>query len=265
MSQNNVVGQIPEFTGEAPSSGQEEIKQPVVQPTGTEAITPEVPPETPAVVDTPSVDTIEPVVVQETEDQKALKGLQEERVKLLKEIVELRGQKREIKADQIARVEQQIDDLKDLNPDDVGLIERVIRSKGYVNKEEANHMFYKAVEQEELGKFLDKYPEYKPENDPNDLNWGTLQKELGFYKMPSNPKLIQEILERAHRAIPKVQSGPSIPVQQRKVQVASAGSGGGAQRPSSNAVTAFDPDTRAMLKQGGFSDEDIKAMEARRS
>jgi hypothetical protein len=265
MAQNDIVGQIPAFTEDTPSREpvREEEKQPVVEPAVDELVTPELPAEQPA--GNASVDTTEPnTVVQDTEGQKALKGLQEERVKLLKEIADLRGQKREIKQDQITRVEQQIDELKDLNPDDVNLIERVIRSKGYVNKEEANQMFYKAVEQEELGKFLDKYPEYKPENDPSDANWSLLQKELGFYKLPSNPKQITEILERAHRSIIKVPSGPSLPVQQRRVQTASAGAGG-TPRPSSSVSFTFDADKRAMLKAGGFSEEDIKSMEAKQS
>lgn len=258
----NIVGQIPEFTGDAPSEEKviEEVKEPVVEPAAEEKDTPELPAEKPD--GEPIADTKEPiVVVQETEEHKALTGLQEERVKLLKEIADLRGQRREIKQDQLIKVEQQIDELKDLNPDDVTLIERVLRSKGYVTKEESNKMFYKAVETEELNRFLDKYPEYKPENDPNDINWSTLQKELGYYRMPTNPKQITEILERAHRAVVKVPSGPSIPAQKRQIQIASSGAGG-AQRPSSNGIT-LDSDKKSMLKQGGFSDEDIKAMEGR--
>lgn len=259
----NIVGQIPEFTGDAPPEEKviEEVKEPVVEPAEEVKETPELPAEKPNVVETPIVDTKEPIVVQETEEHKALTGLQEERVKLLKEIADLRGQRREIKQDQLIKVEQQIDELKDLNPDDITLIERVLRSKGYVTKEESNKMFYKAVEKEELDKFLDKYPEYKPENDPSDLNWSTLQKELGYYRQPANPKLWTEILERAHKAVVKVPSGPSLPVQKRQIQIASSGAGG-TQRPSSSGNT-LDSDKKSMLKAGGFSDEDIKSMESR--
>lgn len=259
----NIVGTIPEFTQD--SSPAEPVIEEVKQPTGDEPVldekeTPELPAEKPT--DIVSVDTTEPPVVQGTDTKDvAISSLQTERVKLLREIAELRGQKREVKRDQLAQVDKQIDELKDLNPQDVTIIERVLRSKGYMTKEESTQMFYKAVENEEVNKFLDKYPEYKPENDPNDANWSILQKELGFYKLPSDPKLIGQILERAHKGVVKVPSGPSLPIQQRRIQVASSGSGG-TQRPSSNVFT-FDADKRAMLRQGGFSDEEILNMEKR--
>ena len=152
----NIVGQIPEFTGDAPPEEKviEEVKEPVVEPAVEVKETPEPPAEKPGEEQVPPVDTKEPIVVQETEDQKAMRGLQEERVKLLKEISELKGQRREIKQDKLIEVNKAIDELKDLNPDDVTLIERVLRSKGYVTKEESSQMFYKAVETEELNKFL---------------------------------------------------------------------------------------------------------------
>lgn len=277
MAQNS-IGKIPDFSSDdsrepsAPAieevieGGVESAPEADVETSVLEKVTPEPPAEKPTEeVATLGDSTRESTVVQDTEDpkDKAITGLQQERVKLIREIADLRGQKREIKQEQIARVDQQIDELKDLNPGDVELIERVIRSKGFVSKTEANQMFYKAVEQEELSKFLERYPEYKPENDPNDINWSALQKELSLYKMPSNPKQVTEILERAHRAVPKIPSSLSIPVQKRKLEVASQGHGG-AERPSPNVAKTFDSDTRSMLRNGGFTEEDIKDMESRR-
>lgn len=260
----NTVGSIPEFTSDEGAAVPEEVKQPVVEETAEEVKeTPEPPAEKPD--DTPIVeDTRELNPVGNVQElQKAVQGLQEERVQLRKEISELRGQRREIKQDQLARVEQQIDQLKDVNPDDVSVIEKVLRAKGYMTKEESSQMFYEAVKQEELNKFLDKFPEYKPENDPNDTNWAALQRELGFYRTPANPHQVYDLLERSHRAIVKVPSGQSVPIQakQRQVQLAGAGSGG-TQRPSPSG-TPIDPDKKAMLRQGGFSEEEITNMEKR--
>src|SRR5581483_10145847 len=196
----NVVGSIPEFTQDSASeTGAEELKkttgdEPVVEETAT----PEIPAEKPADGTEIPVgeDTTEPqpVVQAPVQPDPALKGLQEERVKLIKEIAELRGQKREIKKQELATVDHQIDELKDLNPDDIKVIDRVMRAKGYMTKEEKNQMSYKAVEQDELGKFLNKYPEYKPENDPGDVKWTQLQNELGLYKLPSDARQIGTIL-----------------------------------------------------------------------
>lgn len=259
-----VVGKIPDFTTDEAPAGEtvkEEVKEaPVEETVVEEKETPEPPAEKPDenIVD----DTKTPQqVVNPDELSRAVTGLQAERVKLLKEISELKGQRREIKQEALQKVEQQIDDLKDLHPDDVSIIDRVLRSKGYVTKEEANRMFYDSVKESELKKFLERYPEYKPENDPNDVNWSSLQREIGYYKIPNDPHQIAEILERAHRAVVKVPSGANVAPQQRRIQVASSGSGG-VKAPSSSGKT-LDPQRVAMLKQGGFTDEDIKKIESR--
>lgn len=254
----NIVGKIPDFTEDTPSpevvveEGKETIAEEVIV---EEKVTPEPPAEKPA---GNSVDTVVPSQGQDLEVAK--NALQKEILELRKDISELRGQRREIKQDQLLKAEEQLDELKDLHPEDVTVIDRVLKAKGYLSKEDANKMFYDAVKNEELNKFLERYPEYKPENDLNDQNWSALQKELGFYKMPSDPHLVTQVLERAHRGISKAPSGLSAP-QKRQITVASHG-GGGAQRPSTNAKS-FDPSKRAMLAQGGFTEEDIRAMESK--
>lgn len=191
----------------------------------------------------------------------AISALQEERVKLLREIADLRGQRRDLKQDQLNRVDEQISELKDVHPDDAALIEKVLRAKGYVRKDEAQQMVYESVKNDEVAKFLDKYPEYKPENDSNDINWQTLQKEMSFYRIPSDPHQVGQLLERAHRAISIIRtpSGRSTTQKARQIEVAGAGAGG-VQRPSSSGKT-FDPLKKAALLQGGWSEEEIKNME----
>ena len=254
----NTIGSVPEFTQNSlgDEGVQEEVKEAASEEDAEEQRdTAELPAEQPVSGNTDE-DTTEPDnQVLETQ----INSLQEERVKLLKEISELRGQRREIKQEQLGRVEQQIDDLKDVHPEDAQLIERVLRSKGYISKTEAQGMFFESVKQEKLEAFLNKYPEYKPENDPTDANWSALQKEIGFYKMPSDPHLISEVLERAHRNVIRVPSDLTVPAKQRQVAVASVGAGGGQRSSSSN--KQFTPEQRQAFRSGGWSDEEISSME----
>lgn len=267
----NRVGQIPEFTDDAstPEPGPEEQLIEATPPVEEGTDNPEPPVEKPA--DLPvSVDNNVPSQTVDNPDlARAVNGLQEERVKLLKEISELRGQKREIAQENLKKVEQQIDDLKDLHPEDVTVIERVLRAKGLVTKEEANQMFYDSVKQDELNRFLEKHPEYRPENDPNDVNWSTLTRELGIYRIPANPHAWAELLDRAHRSIvrvPVAASKPAVNVEanKRRIEVASHGgnNGSSASKAPSNSK-GFTPEQRVMYRQGGWSEEEISQMESR--
>ena len=257
MAGNEIKG-IPEFTKD---EGIEEVKETIVE-TAVEEVK-ETPTELPA-EEKPAEEVLETSKVDDTRNtelEKAVQGLQNERADLLKEIQDLRGTKREFKQVELEKVQDKFDELKDLHPEDITLVDRILRSKGYMTKEEASKMFYKAVEGEELNKFLVKYPEYKPENDPNDLNWNSLQKELSFYRMPDDPHLVNEVLERAHRAITKVSGDRNISIKKRQAEVAGVGSGG-APRSSSPKIT-LDSRKRMMLEQGGFTEEDISNIEKR--
>ena len=265
----NVLNMVPEFTEDdsQPVShsvkGTEETVQPVKatdeKPVAVEEK--ETPPEPPAEKQPVDSELNKPglsVDVSNLENQ--LRGLQEERVKLIKEVQELRGQKREIKREELIQIEKKVDELKDIHPDDVALIDKVLRQKGYMTQEEVKRMHYESVKQDQLNEFLAKYPEYKPENDPNDLNWTTLQRELGFYRLPDDPKRIGEVLERAHQGIKRVAGDRTLEVKKQQVKTAGVGAGG-TQRSSSRKT--FDPEKRFMLQRGGFSDEDIARMESR--
>lgn len=191
------------------------------------------------------------------DDLRAALGLQGEIARLRAEIVELRGTKRELKKEELFIAEKHLDDLADVNPDDAKLIDRVLRSKGYVTKDEASKMYYKTAQDEELAKFLEKYPEYKPQNDPSDANWSSLQAELALYKMPENPHKIREILERAHKSISKGSIDTDIPVKKKALEVASVGAGGITK---SSSKKSLDPAMRRRLEDGGWSKEEIEEL-----
>ena len=254
-----IIGAIPPFTSD---EGVEEEKEQEVTPVETQEI-PQTQEET-KIEEEHNEESASPEVSEApntlNREQVALQALQQERAKLLKEISELRGSRRELKQDQINLIEKRIDELNDVNPDDVNLIEKVLRAKGYVTKEETNKMVYESIKNEELGKFLEKYPEYKPENDPSDTNWSLLTRELGFYRLPEDPHRINEVLERAHRGIVRVSTSPQTQVKKQRIETASRGSGG-VQR--SRQFNSLDPVKVEMLKRGGFTDEDIKKIEDR--
>lgn len=249
---DTIVGTIPEFSSDegTPSEPVQEEVKPVEETVETETPAPPaekqddlaVVPESPA----PSQD----------ETEKAIQGLQNERVKLLKEISELKGTKREIKQERLESVQAQIDELKDVAPEDQAIMEKFLRAKGMVSKKEVETMFYEAVKTEELNRFLDKYPEYKPENDPGDVNWSTLQRELAWFTTPKNPRDVATLLEKAHGQVFKVPVVSQAPAK-RQVQLAGVGAGGVQNvAPKPGKIPA---EHRAMLK--GFSDEDIQDIE----
>lgn len=188
-----------------------------------------------------------------------IRGLQEVKRDLIQELGGLRGEKRELKQQEIDSVEQQIDTLGDVHPDDVALVDRVLKAKGYVPQSQINKMLYDARKQEELNKFLAEYPEYKEENDPDNKKWQNILQEVSMYKEPTDAAAYATILRRAHRSVSNTgaaSSGASVQVKQHQARVASAGSGG-SQRTSSVKLSM---DKRMALLNGGFSDEDIKRL-----
>ena len=267
MSQQ-IIGSIPEFTGDGDSK--EEVKQ-----VGTQEIQEVSPDETETHADLPSeekpveesvpdADTGNAEELVGTVDKSQIEGLQRERIKLLKEVQELRGMKRrEITKEEILSPKQTPPAIEGVAPEDVALVNKIARESGLMSKEEVQRMFYESVKTDEVNKFLNDHPEYKPENDPNDLNWGALQRELSWYRMPDDPRRIRDILERAHQstsAVPTASSERSLNAQKQRVKTASLG-GGSTQRLSSQEGTKLTPRQRLELEHGGFTKEDIEQIE----
>lgn len=249
----NSVGAVPEFDSNGTVPVEEVVE---TTPEVEETITP-----TPEGTETPTV----PLPVNEPPVDNALvkqvQGLAIEKERLLEEIKSLRGEKREIKQEQIHRVEQQIDDLKDVNPDDVSVVEKILRAKGYIRKDEAQGMFYESVKQEEIAKFLDRYPEYKPENDPNNINWNALNREIELYRRPEDPRQLGAILERAHKNIAR--APVNVQVQRQQVSVAGLGSGGVQRTASSRTQSRITPEMEERYRQGGWTDEEIAKLKGK--
>lgn len=260
---SDIVGSIPEFTtDESVAPGVEEVKQPVVEETPEQKETAELPADQKKPVDEKvNEDTVQPEIPQEVLDkavERATTGLRSEIVDLRTKLATATGNDRKLIKQDIVVAQEKLDELADVNPADIALIEKVIKSKGYVSKDELGKITYEQVKTQTLNTFLEKYPEYKPENDPNDINWKALQKELSFYRMPDDPAKITEILERSHKTVHPVVSDLNIPAKKRSLQVASAGAGG-VQKSSSNKTLSSE--MRRHYEDGGWTKEEIDNIE----
>lgn len=268
----NTINMVPEFTGDSPVEGTEEAVQPA-QPTEEPVVKEkETPAETPAEeVKTPEQKPVEPVPnepvpsgdISNLENQ--VQGLQNERIKLIKEVQGLRGHKRELKQGDLVQTKPESpviegDTPKGVHPDDARVINQLLSSKGFVTQEQSKKMLYESIKQDEVSKFIEKFPEYKPTNDPNDINWNALQGELDLYRLPSDARAIGDLLVKAHNTITKVTDDGNLEV--KKQQLKTAGVGASGVQESSSRKT-FDPEKRIMLKRGGWSDEEIDKMESR--
>lgn len=256
----NKIGTIPEFTSDSTPALEEEVKQEETSVEETDVEERETPSEPPAENEPPQSghDTgeIDKVV------ERATKGLRDEIVELRKKLREPGANRQNIQQDIVTK-QQEIDELGDIDPNDVALIERVARAKGLMTKEEYNRSNYETVKNDQLNQFLETHPEYKAENDPNNYNWDRLQREIGsYYKMPDDPRLVGRILEMAHRGISQTSSDPQLAAKKRQIQTASVG-GSGHQRSSPGRTP--NPQRSALVRthlRGGWSEDEIKEIES---
>ena len=171
------------------------------------------------------------------EDEKKVIGLKAEEERLRSQIVELRKERREIKSQPIKEESLIVEDLKDVAEADIQVIEKVLKAKGYVKKDEIDSMTYTERLETYKNDWLEKHPEYLPENDPDDKNWNALQKEINtFYKAPADPKKIMGVLERAHRELkgtslmPQRKSSQTLAAKEKLKVNSMAGKGGGTKQ-----------------------------------
>lgn len=261
---NNIVGSIPEFTSDdTGATGTEVVGQPTQAPGEEQGEEGKDTQPQPPGGDQPDGQP----VVDSSALEKQNKGLEGEKERLLADIRDLRGTRRVVRealeGEQSPPSQPQPapDVLKDIHPDDVALIDKVLRTKGYVTKEEASSMFYKSVEKEEISKFLLTHPEYREENDPNDVNWNALKREWSYFDpaLRSDPKLIGDLLLRAHQSLARGTTDRTITAKKQQVAVASVG-GSGVQRSSPSAKT-LSPQYRQVLERGGWSEDEIQNIE----
>ena len=170
--------------------------------------------------------------------------------------------------------ETEEEDISDIDTDTVTAIERVIKSKGYVKKDELVQSNYQDAHKSAEDKFFEDHSEYLPENDEGDVLYDALKEELSLYAPPKNPSKIKELFERAHAEVKrnnptffkdiKKSVKTSLKKKNRldtsKSDKGGSGSGGKGSKSKSKEGTGLSKDDIRNLKDGGFTDEDIKEM-----
>jgi len=264
----NIIGEVPEFNDaeskenqdnnvkssdsiEAIIEGDKEVKE-----TDTDKVSEE--------KETPDESSTSEKPAQKSDDgsgsAEAVTGLQKEKDKLLQEIQNLRTVRREIKQKEIPPAPQAEDKLEDIAPQDLQVLDRILKAKGVLTREEWQREEYQQIQNQELEKFLDKYREFRPENDPEDKNWNALLKEFSLYKTPADPHQVGMFLERARQVISVPSTGErDAKVNQNKIELASKGRGGVQRSSSSQSSNSnlSENEKAELLRRGGWSEEEI--------
>lgn len=271
-----IVGSIPDFTEDAPLG--DDIKginqvsipgmeKPAEEPTaGEEKETPSEPPaeEQPAESGKAQGDDTGALAELRGQLRVEIEGMAKDRKSLISELNDLRDQRRTERETELNKLKKEVDELQDLNPEDITVVERILKAKGYVSQSQLDTMLYNARKQDEIARFLSEFPEYSEDNDPNRKKFEGLLSEVKLYREPEDPKSYGNILRRAHKTFAGTQgiSERDLSVKRRQAEIAGVGAGG-IQRSSS--VKSFDSTMRQRLSDGGWSEEEIKLMEKRQS
>jgi hypothetical protein len=112
-------------------------------------------------------------------------------------------------------------DLSEFDKEQVDTFNKIAKALGFVSKDELENLelqkrqqSYEQVKKQQIDSFIEKYPQYHPENDPGDAQWNRLKEEFGLYKLPDDPGKFYDLLEKAHTNI----SGSSSSVDAEKVK-----------------------------------------------
>lgn len=137
------------------------------------------------------------------------------------------------------------------------LVDAIARAKGFVKKEEA----YQDTANQVLEGFLDANPEYKPENDADDVRWNSFQRVLSSdynlqHKTASQlltiyKKVDRDVKEMLGEPVRK-QDSRKIETQKQKIQSVSHSGG---SKPTGKKELEVEPSVRQHFK--GFTDDDF--------
>lgn len=158
------------------------------------------------------------------------------------------------------------EDISDIAEGDVALIERVLKSKGYVKREEvmeSKTQVRQRTEQELIGQFIAAHPEYSSESDPDGSRWEALKGEFNLYDKTQREDATKTLalLEKAHRIVAPIPSNAEtirkIAEQKRNrlgTQISENGGSGGNISTETPKVSTKAANLIANLR--GFSEEE---------
>lgn len=204
------------------------------------------------------------VVDEEVEKkQKAVHALTLEEKRLREKIVALHAERRKasdpvFKAPEVF-VNTKPEVLADVADSDVELIEKVLRAKGYVKKDELQSMTHAEKLETYKDSWLKEHPEYLPANDPDDVKWGALTQEINYYRQPSKPEDVIVLLNKAHAALNPhslpVKNQAQMQAAKEKLNSSSKGAGGTSSKSTPSVAKAVD---QSLFK--GFTAEELAEM-----
>lgn len=261
------IGSMP--TLDMRQKSEEEVKKtPAPAPVEAEEKT-ETPDETSVIEETldaaPETETSAASSEGEQEYEKevsAVQALKDEQKRIRDEISQLRTDRRDLrqgkKEEPVFVPTPESDALADVAEADITLVEKILKAKGYVRKDELSQMTYKERVNMATQEWLKEHSEYMPDNDPNDDKWNALNGVINAHlKAPANPGDFKKTLDLAHKILFPTSSAPvkskaSTDALKEKMVSSSKVSSGGAPR-SQPLKEKIDP--RGLI---GFTDEEIK-------
>jgi len=171
--------------------------------------------------------------------------------------------------------EDDTDDLSDIDPETLKVLDRFTKAKGLVPKSELGKMNYENAHKVAESAFFESHPEYLPENDTDDSLFNALKTELSFFAAPKDSTKISKLFEKAHREVssqyPDKFKGEkkktvtddtkksSALVKKQSVGGGSSGGGSGSSKKEEGSKD-FSPKQISALQDGGWSDEEIKEL-----
>lgn len=176
---------------------------------------------------------------------------------------------------QFPDTEGEKDDLSDIDSETIKVLERFTKARGLVPKSELKQMTYKTQHESAQDAFYVVHPEYNPDNDPDNILYDALKRELSYFAAPSDSKLIPKLFEKAHEGVAKLYPDRFKTKKQfvdskkdetnKSVRLKTAGLGG---KPSGGSSSSSDssggegskswtPIQIDALRRGGWSDSDI--------
>jgi hypothetical protein len=139
-------------------------------------------------------------------------------------------------------------------------IDVIAQKKGYVKAEQS----YQATVNTIVESFIDSHPEYKPENDPEDVRWERFSGIIksGVYNLSGKtPKQLNEIFKRVHRDVTDELGEADVTVEVKRQaaqaqKIKSVSHSGGTKPAVVKKASNLDPAVRGMFKD--FDDEDLE-------
>lgn len=147
-------------------------------------------------------------VVDETPRERALRA----------EVTRLRTNARKERSDELLgnagkpapTAKKELDDnekavLGKYKPEEVAALKDIFpvlaKEMGFVRQDDLAGKTYADVAQDKLDGFLEKHPEYLPENDKEGTLWGAFKDEYAIYKQPENPRDFAKIFDKVHAIV----------------------------------------------------------------